>query len=400
MKHQGIALASLLLGALAGACGEAGGASPPVSAGSAAVAAAGATTTTTTTTLRPILYIEQDANGAFIRVAEQNWDAFAPGTARRTIANRSVGPAAGTSFVLTGTDTVQVDGFSATQMKYGMQLMGTPRISVRGFRFTQVDGGGQKYGGALKFGNNSRPTTGPAFFHRVFADGKQAPDGSYDLRNTDFIGSERGNAALYFRDVTGRNFGDAAIDTKSAKMYVMNATVQSAHRMIRVWSGAELVLVNAIVNSAPGRTQVWIQNEQATLKYYNVLWCEGADVPSPSHPKCRRTPWLIEGSDISKEKAAQRIIALSSNPLPALSPFFRTQIDRIDIQYSRNGGTWRTLTLPNTGGVGAPPVGDLRWKIPLNLGDGEYRFRAFYGAGGRQVGQVSLVVNEAGAVVR
>lgn len=412
MNHRRMALSvvvSCVALTLAGCGGGGGSDSEPIQltaapAPAAATATAPVSTTmsaTATPVFRPTVRIERpETGGVFLRVTEHSFNPFAPSAPQETIRDRRAGPAPGTSFVISGPETTLVDGFTGTQLKYGAQLMGTPTVAINGFSFVQVDGGGQIHGGAFKFGNNDRPTTGVTFVHRAFADGKQAPDGTYQLRNTDFIGAERGNAAIYFRDVTGMNFSDAAIDSKSAKLYVMNATLQGAHRMIRAWSGAEIILVNAIVNAPTGRAQVWIQNDQATVKHFNTLWCEGADIPSPSHPKCRRTPWLIAGDLITKEQAAKRVIALSSNPLPAVSPFFRTRIDRIDVQYSRNGGAWTYLKLPNTGSAGSPPIGDLRWRIPLNLGDGSYRFRAFFGANGAQVGEASLVVDESGAVVR
>jgi len=345
---------------------------------------------------RPTLLLERDeANRAFLRLEETRFDPFAPRKADRIVRDRKAGPDPGKSFVLGGTETVAVEGLRSTRMKYGLQLMNTPTVSVYDFTYFQFDGGGQIYGGALKLGNNRRPTTGVTYVQRVYANGKQEPDGSYKRSNTDFIGVEANNAPLYARNVTGRNFGDAGVDAK-AKVYLMNATLDGAHRVLRAWGAGEIILVNSIINAAPGRAQVWLQDGRSTVKYYNVLWCDGADAPSASHPKCRREPTRIDAEKLSPEAARARVTRLRDNSLPEVSPFFRTQIDRIDVQYSRNGGPWRDLALPNTGAGAEAPVGDLRWRIPLDLKDGAYRCRAAVFAGGRQLGEWAQPIDESG----
>ena len=47
--------------------------------------------------------------------------------------------------------------------------------------------------------------------------------------------------------------------------------------------------------------------------------------------------------------------------------------------------------------AGTPPVGDTRYKIPLNFNAGNYLFRAQYYLNGAAVGPVSVAVDEAGA---
>ena len=98
--------------------------------------------------------------------------------------------------------------------------------------------------------------------------------------------------------------------------------------------------------------------------------------------------------------ALSRFIQVSTNPLPAVSTFFRTAMDEIVVEYSSDGGTtWQALSLINTGGPGSPPIGDTRYRIPLNLSSADYRFRAFYRLNGAKVGETSQVINEAGSVV-
>ena len=117
-----------------------------------------------------------------------------------------------------------------------------------------------------------------------------------------------------------------------------------------------------------------------------------------TNPKCRKEPWRVEGEDVSASVAATRIIPLQENPLPKISPFFTTSIDEIAAEYSRDGGrTWNRLNMPNMGGPGSAPVGDPRYKLPLNLGDADYLFRASYLKNGGRVGEMSRVVDETGA---
>lgn len=349
-------------------------------------------------TAQPTLSLERLSNGeAYLRLDEQRFNAFAPYQPARAVLDRQVGPAPGNSVVYTGAETLAIEGLAATLMKYGLQLMNTSTVSAYDVTYDGWGGGGQIYGSAIMIGNNKRPTTGVTYIQRLSADGKQAPDGSYKISNTDFVTVEANNQPVFLRNVTGRNFGDAGIDAK-AKVYVMNATLDSGHRMLRAWGAGEIILVNSIVNSAPGRSQVWVQNSGSTVKYYNVLWCNAAAEPSAGNPACSADPTSVEGDQIAGAAARARVMRLSGNPLPSLSPFFATKIDRVEIEYSRNGGAWTVLKLPNTGGNGVAPVGDLRWRVPLDLADGAYRFRAAVLAGGKQVGGFSVVIDEAGAM--
>jgi hypothetical protein len=167
--------------------------------------------------------------------------------------------------------------------------------------------------------------------------------------------------------------------------------------MVRSW-GVEIILVNSIINGRSGHSQGWVSGPDAKVRYYNTLWCMDSANPSPSDPNCRSDPWVVESDDMSLAEAQSRFIPLQSNPLPAISPFFRTSIDEVVVEYSTDGRTWQTLGLSNTGRPGAAPVGDLRYRLPLNLSGSNYLFRAFYRKLGGRIGATSEVIDETGAV--
>jgi hypothetical protein len=73
-------------------------------------------------------------------------------------------------------------------------------------------------------------------------------------------------------------------------------------------------------------------------------------------------------------------------------------MDEIVVEYSTDGRTWQTLSLPNTGRPGLAPVGDTRYRLPLDLADANYMFRASYRKMGGRVGATSQVIDETGAV--
>jgi hypothetical protein len=332
-------------------------------------------------------------------VQEQTFDAFAPNAPQRTIRDRTFGPAPGSSNRITGTQTTLITNVDVTRMKAGLQLLATSTVQIYDYTFLDWDTGGQSiHGSAIKIGE--QPTSGPTFIQRIWADGLEPPDPTYNVSNTDFIGIELDSGPIYVRDVTGRNFGDAGIDSKSAPVYVMNATLERANRLLRAWPNVEIVIVNSIVNAAQGFSQAWLSNSTSTIRYYNVLWCVNADVPSASHASCRTTPTQVEGENISDSQALARMIALASNPLPGISSFFRTQVERIVLQYSTDSGaTWQNMSVPNTGSPGSAPVGDPRYRIPLDLNSANFFFRAWYERGGAKIGETSAVINESGAPV-
>jgi hypothetical protein len=404
LKHAGfgIALCCALSLGVAG-CGGGGGSAPDAGEPGAAPSAAAppVAQAAAVVALRPNLYIERDPNGTtYLRVEEQAFNPFATVAAQRVIQNRVLGPSPGTSFGISGAQTTRVSNVDVVRMEHGLNLQASATVSIYDYTYVDFDGGAGIYGAAIKIGA-TRPTNGPTYIQRVFADGKEAPDGSYTRSNTDFIGIEYDSGPIFIRNVTGRNFGDAGIDSKSGPVYVMNATLQGGHRMVRAWSNTEIILLNSIVNTSPGHAQVWLEDATATVRYRNVLWCLNAAAPSATSPDCRFTPWLIQGERINAAQATARVVHMSSNPLQAVSPFFRTQIDSVVIEYSRVGGgtPWRALTIANTGGTGSAPIGDMRYRIPLTLTADNYRFRVRLISKGVQIGQTSLSINEAGVVV-
>ena len=347
--------------------------------------------------VRPVLYIEKDADGAtFLRVQEQQYDPL-NGSAARIIADRQLGPSPGVNFVVEGTQTTRISNVDAVQMKYGLTMQSSAEVAIYDYTYNQFDGNGSIYGAAIKLGDNGRPTNGSTYIQRVSADGMQTPDATYQVSNNDFIGIEPDSGPIYVRDVSGKNFGDAGVDTKSGPIYIMNATLEKAHRMVRAWPGVEIVLVNSIINGTAGHAQGWVLGADSKVRYYNTLWCMDAANPSPTDPNCRTAPWVVSGDDMSAEEAQSRFIPLQSNPLPDINPFFRTSIDEIVVEYSTDGRAWQQLGLANTGSPGSAPIGDPRYRLPLNLGDADYLFRASYRKMGGTVGATSQVIDETGA---
>lgn len=261
--------------------------------------------------------------------------------------------------IIANVPSAEVLNVDVVKMKHGLMLANTGTVWINDYNFTQFDGGGQIWGAAIKLGDSAKGSQAFTYIQHVFADGMQKPDGTYKVSNTDFIGIEGESGPVYVRDVTGRNFGDAGVDSKSSRVYIMNATLDGGHRMVRAWQNVEIILVNSIVNTSPGHSQGAIFDTTGTVRYYNTLWCQDAHPATIESAKCGTTPWLVEGEDLPVTVAAARFIPLSSNPLPAISPFFNTSIDQIVVESSRDGGkTWTPLSLSNTGGPG-----NRRWAI-------------------------------------
>ncbi len=336
--------------------------------------------------------MEQDPNGtANIRVLEQIHNPFAPGTPQRTFNN-------GTSALdIDGSQSTLVTNFNVTQEKYGLHIIGSGVVSIYNFSSVGFDGGGSIHGAAIKLERSSAAAT---YIQRVFADEQQQEDPTYNVRNVDFLGVEFTSNPIYVRGATGRNVSDGGVDTKSTGVHLMNVTLSGANRGLRAWEDTEITIANSIINVDATFTHAWVFDNTSTIRYYNTLWCVGSTDPSPADPACSTTPTAVDGENLDDTEAMARMIALSSNPLPSVNPIFATQIDRIVVEYStNNGGTWQTMNLPNAGGGGLPyPVGDTRYRIPLNLGTANFVFRAHFERNGAQVGEHSVVINEAGQV--
>lgn len=337
-------------------------------------------------TLRPLVYIESDANGTrYVRVMERVYTAFTPASTIQSITSSP-------RINITSPLATLVRNVSVRNEEYGVNITSRGMVSIENFVFDDWNGGGEIYGAAIKV---NRPSAAATYVQRVFADGREAPDPTYDRSNTDFIGIERDSAPVFVRYATGRNFGDAGIDAKS-NVALMNVTISGAHRALRVWSGVTVTIANAIINVPAGNEQVWMQASTSRLRYYNTLWCIGSSNPSPNDPACRTSPTAIGVDGISVSQARQQITALSSNTLTSNS-FFATQIDRVVVEYSRNNGA--SWTVMATGGAaGRAPYGDLRYRIPFSLSSGNYQFRAHFERNGARVGSVATI-NESGQAV-
>ena len=351
---------------------------------------------TQTAPYRPSLYLERDATGGrYLRFVEQTFDGLQGQKPDQTLLGVRFGPDPGQSLRVFGDQRVRLQDIRSEGVKYGLQLMDLRAAAAYDVRVGRWDGGGEIYGSGIMVGNNRRPVVGPVYVQRLVADGGQQPDGSYRRSNTDGVTVEAGNAPLHLRDLTVRRYGDAGLDAKST-VYVMNATIEDAHRLLRAWGGGEIVIANSILNAAPGHAQAWLQDSRSRIRYYNVLWCEGATQPSAQDPKCRTRPWRVEGDAVSAQAAAGQIVRLDRNPLPAVSDFFRTRLDEVRLEYSRDGGPWLPLRVANAGAPGSPPVGDLRWPLRMRLDDGAYRFRAAAYLGGRRQGEYTPAIGETG----
>ncbi len=385
------AAASLVFQLLTGACDSGDGHALAQDGGPAASSAP----------LRPTLRIEHDADGAaHLRVTEQAFSPFGPNGPTRVISNQRFGPAPGSNKLIEGAASTLIANFDIVQMKYGLTLQQSGAVSIIDYTYAGFSGDGSIFGAAIKLGDNGRPTDGATYVQRAVADGKQAPDATYKISNTDFIGIEDDSGPVFVRDVSARNFGDAGVDSKSSQIYIMNATLENAHRVIRAWPGVEIILVNVIVNAAPGHAQGWVYDDTATIRHFNTLWCLGASEPSASSPDCRAAPWIVESDTLTGSEAAERFVALNTNPLPGVSPFFRTSMDEVVAEYSPDrGDNWIALPLLNAGRASSAPVGDTRYRIPIDLDDGALQFRARYRLNGANVGDMSASIDEDSKIV-
>ena len=338
------------------------------------------------TTLRPIVSIETDPTGAAnVRVAEQVYSAFTPAVTVQNLTDDRID--------ILSDVPILISNVRGGASRYGISIANHSAVSIDRYRFVNWEGQGSIYGGAIKL---DRTGVAPTYVQRVFADAQASPDPSYDICNTDFIGVERNATPLYVRGATGRNFGDGGVDAKS-NVYLMNVSIQNVHRGLRVWSNSRITIANSIINVPAGQQHVWLYDSTSSVRYYNVLWCVGATNPSPSDPACGTSPTVVSGDKISSTQARAQIVALSTNPLPALSNFFRTQIDRIVIEYSRDAGrTWHAMA--SGGSTGRPPLGDTRYRVPFSLSGYSYLFRVHFERNGARVGS-SVVVSETGQTV-
>jgi hypothetical protein len=351
----------------------------------AVLAAAVAAPATSAQTVRPLVFIEAEQGGArYVRVMERSYAAFTPVVTVQNLTSDRID--------ISNPLATLVRNVTVRNDEYGVYVSGPGLVSIDGLTFVDWNGGGDIYGAAIKLNRSSGAAT---YIQHVFADCLEAPDSSYERSNVDFISIERDSGPVFVRYATGRRFSDAGIDAKS-NVALMNITIDGAHRALRAWSNVTITIANAIINVPAGQEQVWVQGTGARVRYYNTLWCIGATNPAPNTAGCSYTPTAIGADGITEAQARQQITALSSNTLTSNS-FFATQIDRVVVQYSSNAGrTWTTMA---TGGsAGRAPLGDLRYRIPVNLSSGTYLFRAYFERSGARVGSITTV-NESGQSV-
>ena len=251
-------------------------------------------------------------------------------------------------------EEVYINGADISQVKTGVQLYNTGESYIYDFNFTDIKSP-DIYGGAFRIGAGwSKATTGITYMKHITADGKEAPLTSYSQSNNDFIAVERGSAPVYLQFATARNFSDAIIDNKST-IYIMNATFEGAHRILRVWNNAEIIIVNSIINAPPGEKLLWLGGTDAKISYYNVLW-NGETSPDPSRIA------------FDNGTTMRNIVELSKNPLPAMSSFFELEIAKVTFETSFDGTTWTALKNGSFGSAAKALVGDIQFDLGLPLG--------------------------------
>lgn len=269
---------------------------------------------------------------------------------------------------------ILLDEILINDVYYGIHHSGATNDYVENFNFNGVDNS-PLYGAAIFRAPGDQ---GAISYLRVHADGELSPmadESFYGVTNTDFFNNQprqpdvAPNEYVMMRDVTAKNFSDAIFDSKST-IYIMNATLENAFRLLRPWIGSEIVLVNCEVNLGPeGSEYVFFNNSTAKIKYYNTTW-DGESRPNfnnISFTNIHRSKFV----DIYKNN----IIELQENPLAKINDFFKEDTSRYRAQVSVNGDTWRELALPEDGWLGRV-IGDTLVELP-DLGNGVYRVRTW-----------------------
>jgi Ca2+-binding RTX toxin-like protein len=269
---------------------------------------------------------------------------------------------------------VLIENVSVSDAFYGIVHTGSTNDRVENFNFRNVQDD-PLYGAAL-FRTDS--DQGGLSYLRVYADGGVSPmedESGYSQTNTDFFNSRlepentSTNEYVMMRDVTAKNFSDSLFDTKST-VYIMNATLENAFRLLRPWRNTEIVLVNCEVNLGPeGSEYVFFNNYSGKIRYYNTTW-DGESRPNYNNISYQN----IDSRDFVNVYK-NNIIELDSNPLAGFSDFFAVDTNRYRAQVSVNGDVWRELALPEDGWLGRH-IGDTAVELP-DLGNGVYRVRSW-----------------------
>jgi Ca2+-binding RTX toxin-like protein len=318
--------------------------------------------------------IEQNRDGNFFYIRPDTGD-FAARTVISDVTRVDGSPSAlgdTRGGVIVSSDDTLVQNVSITNAKQGVTINPSGDVRIYDYTFFGTNEGSTVFAAAIYRDPEHR---GSIQIQRAYADGldqqiKVIDD--YNDRNTEFFDNNNvipagGGGAVYLRDFTARGFADAIIDAKST-VYVMNATMEDAFRIIRVWPEAHVVLVNCVLNLGDGTNYGWLNGYKARISYYNCLW-DGSPTPDLSKFSTFGVPWQDSARVI-----AQNVRQLASNPLEGIE-FFGTDANRYRAQVSVNHDVWIDLALPG-GGRPAGHVGDTLVELP-ELGNGLYRIRVW-----------------------
>lgn len=304
----------------------------------------------------------------------------------RIIADRVVDSVSyGARVVGNGVSDLLIDGLTVTNSKNGIALLNTGATSIVDMTFENMVPDGSLFGSVIRIGSKAaeHTTKGVTFIQDVEADGNMSPLGRYgNTPNTDFLVVEAGSAPVMLRDVTASGFSDSIIDCKST-VYIMNATLEGAHRVLRAHEGATIVIVNSVLEGGPNsQALAWLEDSTSRIYYYNTTW-NGKGAPGIEDVRG-------EGG-MTPAQALKNVVQLRENPLPALSPFFASDFDRVSIEIQNAKGQWVDT------GLGGRP-GDLRFDFgEFGLRDGQVRVSIFLGD--KPVGARHVVDLATGAVV-
>ncbi|MEO0334823.1 MAG: hypothetical protein AAF202_00400 [Pseudomonadota bacterium] len=258
-----------------------------------------------------------------------------------------------------GTD-VSLHNIHLGLTKTGMKIRNNRHTSVYDLSFDDFENTRDQYGMVMSVGtkleSGDNTNSGYTYVQNVYADGHEEPLVRYHESNRDFMMIEGGSGPIYVRDVTAKNVSDSFFDTKGpSTLYIMNATLDSAHYALRVRNNVELIIVNSVVNVPKGEFLAQVE-AGASLKYYNVSW-NGQETIAPE---------LVKGKYqvTSDEEALNYITKLNSNPLRGVSDFFGSELDAVFVETSSDGVNWSLVRSLGKKGDGMATQGDLRFEIP------------------------------------
>lgn len=294
---------------------------------------------------------------------------------------------------------VYLENVDARDNRLGLVFTGDTDLRVYDYQFFNTVGTAtnDRFAAAIKRDDDHN---GSAEFLRVYADGMDvSATGKFNgSKNTDFFDNNNGRnadgGAVFFRDITAKNFYDAAFDAKS-DVYIMNATISGTTTGLRVWNNDSIYIVNSEISGGPNSDLIKFTGNGGKIYYYNTTW-NGKSRPDLSEI----TTWQVPKNQIQDVKLSN-VIELKENPLPKFDPFFTVDDARYFVEVSVNGGAWRRVDVPNNGLL-SEHVGDTLIELP-NLGSGTYRLRAWTVEDGKTSATVvsqDFAVGAAGATAK